>query len=117
MYKLSKYRVPSERGIVLSVNYTPIKKKKHFTGFLKKANVNEMIRESKPAQCDHSNVSSAPVAALNTFLPGAGLMVMSRWIQEGRRKLCFLSISSTLFGWECLVSSREDSTKILKSPK
>ena len=42
---------------------------------------------------------------------------LSRWIQEGRRKLCFLSISLTLFGWECLASSREDGTKMLKSPK
>lgn len=46
-----------------------------------------------------------------TIPPGAGLMGMSRWIQEGRRKLYFLSISSVLFGWEYLVSSREDSTK------
>jgi hypothetical protein len=34
-----------------------------------------------------SKLSSAPAAPLNSIPPGVGLMVMSRWIQEGRRKL------------------------------
>lgn len=74
-------------------------------------NMNEIMREWKPAQCCCSNVSSAPAVAPKATPPAAGLMVMSRWVQEGRRKIHFLSTSSILFGWEYLVSSREDSTK------
>lgn len=100
---------------LLFVNYSSIKEE-HFTSLLKKVDMSE-VREWKPAQCPCSNVSSAPAAAPNALPPGAVFMGTSRWIQEGRRKLYFLSISSILFGWEYLVSSREDSTKTNQTKK
>ena len=58
-WKLPKKKKKKKKKDELFANCASIKNQ-HFTGFLKKACVNEIMRESKPACGSYSNVSSAP---------------------------------------------------------
>lgn len=59
-------------------------KNQHFTGFLKKACVNEIMRESKPACGSYSNVSSAP--AVLQILAHLELGLLWSWAGGFRRQ-------------------------------